>query len=107
MMLRCKKSEDVPVKFDRTIYGLGQRGLLNRLRQQPGKVSSVMLIAHNPGMQALALDLVADGDADALARLQENFPTGALATLVWRGRDWSKIGPESCELHSFVVPRQL
>jgi len=99
--------EGVPITFDRRIYSLGVRGLLNRLRQLPDDPSSVMLIGHNPGMQALALDLIAGGDERAVAQMQEKFPTGALATLVWRGRKWAEIGPGTCELHSLVVPRQL
>ncbi|MCP4328398.1 MAG: NUDIX domain-containing protein [Alphaproteobacteria bacterium] len=98
--------EDVPVTFDRGLYMLGMRGLLNRLRRVPDDMAAVMLIGHNPGMHALALELVGGGDK-TLAQMQANFPTGALATLIWRGRKWSEIGPATCELHSFVVPRQL
>ncbi len=99
--------EDVTVRFDRAMYMLGTRGLLNRLRQAPDDRTSVMLIGHNPGLHALALDLAGGGDEKALAQMREKFPTGALATLVWRGRSWAEIGPGTCELHSFVVPRQL
>ncbi len=99
--------EGVPVKFDRRLYLLGGRGLLNRLRRLPADIASVMLIAHNPGMQKLALSLVGRGDDKARQHMQEKFPTGALATLIWRGRKWAELGPGGCELHSFVVPRQL
>ncbi len=99
--------EEAPVKFDRRIYMLGMRGLLNRLRQVPNNVASVMLIAHNPGIHALALDLVGGNEDEALKQMQKKFPTGALATLVWQGANWAEIGPGVCQLHSFVVPKQL
>ncbi len=98
--------EEVPVKFDRRIYMLGTRGLLNRLRQVPDSVASVMLIAHNPGLQSLALDLVGGNEDEAQKQMREKFPTAALATLVWQGRKWAEVGPGTCQLHSFVVPRQ-
>ena len=99
--------EEVPVKFDRRIYMSGMRGLLNRLRQVPDNVASVMLIAHNPGMHLLALDLVGGNEDKAPKQMQEKFPTGALAMLVWQGPNWADLGPGICQLHSFVVPRQL
>lgn len=57
-------------------------------RQLPNKALSAMLIAHNPGIQDLALTLATSGPA--LAGLPERFPTGALTTVeldVERWRD--------------------
>jgi phosphohistidine phosphatase len=64
-----------------------------------------MLIGHNPGLQELALMLASQG-AD-LRRLEEKFPTGALATLVADGEDWAGLGPGDAELVDYVVPREL
>jgi phosphohistidine phosphatase len=66
-----------------------------------------MLIGHNPGLRELACDLVGNGDEVALERMQKKFPTGALATLILRERDWTGVGRGTCELHSFVVPGEL
>lgn len=99
--------EDVSATFDPRIYRLGERGLLNRLRQLSDDLASVMVVGHNPGIHALALRLVGGGDTKDCGEIRESFPAGALATLIWRGRHWSEIGPATCELQSLVVPGHL
>ncbi len=99
--------EDVDVKFDRRMYMLGAQGLMNRVRRVPESVRSVMLIGHNPGIQALAHSLVGGGDEEAVGRLEAKFPTGALATLIVPEGKWADLAAGSCELHSFVAPRDL
>ena len=40
-------------------------------------------------------------------RLEEKFPTGALATLVVHSESWAALSPGDAELVDYVVPRQL
>jgi phosphohistidine phosphatase SixA len=47
------------------------------------------------------------GDRDAIARVKAKFPTAGLVTLVLRQDHWRDLEPGVCELHSFVVPREL
>ena len=99
--------EDVPVACEDGLYSADAAGLLERLRRTPQDVNSVFVIGHNPAFQALATALAGGGDAEALARLAAKFPTAGLATLVLRRDHWRDLGPETCELHSFVAPREL
>jgi len=99
--------EDVSTTFDPRIHRLGESGLLNRLRQLSDDLASVMMVGHNPGIHALALRLVGGSDPKDCEAIKKGFPAGALATLIWRGRHWSEIGPATCDLHSLVVPRRL
>lgn len=92
------------VSFDDGLYGASSQALLQRLREVPPDVESVMLVGHQPAIQELALDLAGDG-AD-LARVRAKFPTGALATLLFAG-DWSELGPGSAELVAYVKPKEL
>lgn len=98
---------EVPVKYERALYHAGADALMNRLRRLPDKVKSVLIIGHNPGLQALAVCLVGAGDPDAMTRLEAKFPTAGLATLVLKRDRWRDLSPHACELHSFVVPREL
>ena len=43
------------IRIERALYGADAAQLLDQLRQVPNKASSAMLIAHNPGIQDLAL----------------------------------------------------
>jgi phosphohistidine phosphatase len=92
------------VSFGDELYGASSRVLIQRLREVPPDVESVMLVGHQPAIQELALDLAGDG-AD-LARVRAKFPTGALATLLFAG-DWSGLGPGSAELVAYVKPKEL
>jgi phosphohistidine phosphatase len=65
----------------------------------------VLLIGHNPGLQELARVLASRGAE--LPRLEEKFPTGALATLVVDCESWAALEPGDGELVDYVVPRQL
>jgi len=99
--------DQATVKHYRGLYLAGPQAMLNRLRRTPADVNSVMLVGHNPGIQSLAIRLTGKGDEADKARLQKKFPTGALATLVFRGRSWNELDTEACELHSLVYPRDI
>ena len=79
--------------------------LLERLRALPESVNSVMLIGHNPGLHELARVLASRGAG--LPRLEQKFPTGALAMLVVDSESWVALGPGDGELVDYVVPREL
>jgi phosphohistidine phosphatase len=92
------------VQIERKLYGASAEDLLDRVREVPDGVGSVLLIGHNPGMEGLALALA--GTGRALDRIREKFPTAALATLEVPGT-WRELQPGSAELTDFVVPRDL
>ncbi len=91
------------VSVEEGLYGASAKTLLERVREVPDGLGSVLLIGHNPGLHDLALVLASSG-AD-LERLEAKFPTAALATLAVRR--WSNLGPRDAELVAYVVPKQL
>jgi phosphohistidine phosphatase len=97
---------DPEIGFPAELYAASREELLAVLQDVAAEVGSVLLIAHNPGLEDLALALVASGAGEARQRLRDKFPTGALATLSFEG-DWSGLAPGSCELTGFVLPREL
>jgi phosphohistidine phosphatase len=88
------------VRIERELYGASAAQLLDRARRISDEVDTAMVIGHNPGMQDFAVSLV-HGE-----RLAAKFPTGALATLVWRG-PWAALEPGHAELVTVVTPREL
>jgi phosphohistidine phosphatase len=92
------------VRIEESLYSASATRLLERLRGVDSRVSSVMIIGHDPAIKELALNLV--GSGTQLERLREKFPTGALATLAFRG-NWSELRPATTELIAFVTPRGL
>ena len=105
--IRMAIGEETQTRFDDGIYHADSSALLNRLRGVPDAVTSVMLIGHNPTMEELALELVGESNPPDRARMAHKFPTAALAILVVETDAWQNLGPATCQLHSFVVPREL
>jgi phosphohistidine phosphatase len=96
--------EGADIEIEDGLYEAAGDGLLERLRGVPEGVGSVMLIAHNPGLQDLALELAAGGDD--IERLREKFPTAALATLEPAG-GWRDLSPGAVRLVDLVLARDI
>jgi phosphohistidine phosphatase len=95
------------VRVDEALYGAPAATILRRLRALDDGVGSAMVLAHNPGLQDLALELTGAGDADARSQLRAKFPTGALATLELGDGGWGDLRPGRAHLARLVLPRQL
>ena len=97
---------DTRIEVSPELYEAAAPLLLRRLNLLPEPVHSVLMIGHNPSIEALAIGLTGAGAAGAIARMTTKYPTGALATLVVEGA-WAEVAWESATLESFVVPREL
>jgi phosphohistidine phosphatase len=96
-----------PVSFERDLYLASEDTLLSHLRALPEDVSAVLLIGHNDGIWRLAELLAGTGPVDAMAKLQEKYPTGSLTTLRAPDGRWRDLGRHAAELLAFVRPRDL
>lgn len=95
------------VTFDRAIYEAPATRILDAIRAVPDRVSTLLVVGHNPGLEELAALLTGpDSEPDALARMQEKFPTGALARLTFDGR-WPGLARGTAMLQDFATPRDL
>ena len=92
------------IAIEEGLYAASAGDLLARLHELECDVESVMLVGHDPAIHELAVSLARGGAR--LDQLREKFPTGALATLTFRGC-WSELGPEAALLAAFVKPREL
>lgn len=97
--------DELEIRIGRALYGAAPGELLEQLRGVPDRAASAMLIAHNPGIQDLALGLAASGPA--LAALGQKFPTGALATLEVDVDRWRDVGDGTATATALVTPRSL
>lgn len=90
------------IRIERELYGASADQLLERLHRVPDELDAVMLIGHNPAIQALAVDLVGGGSELA----GRKFPTAGLATLTFAG-PWRELQTGQGELVAFVRPKDL
>lgn len=73
---------------------------------QPG-ASRVMLVGHNPEIQAFALDLVGSGPKHFRDRLKTKYPTAGLAVINFVSGLWKSVSVNSGTLNLFLSPRDL
>jgi phosphohistidine phosphatase len=95
------------IDADRQLYLAPGNRLLETLRKLDASVASAMIVAHNPGIEELAIRLAGTADNAALRRMQRKFPTCAMATYEVSVKSWSRLGPEACELLHYVTPKDL
>lgn len=93
-------------RFDENLYLPNSEDLLARIRSIGNGHRSVLVIGHNPGLHGLALKLAGTGDAKALNRLEEKFPTGSLAIFTFEPGHWRDVAPATGRLEAFVTPRE-
>lgn len=95
------------VVYEDGFYLAAPSVMLARVRRIEAKVRHAMIVGHDPGMQGLALELAGTGEAELLQALAVKFPTGGLAVIRFKARDWSKVGPAKGRLERFVTPKML
>jgi phosphohistidine phosphatase len=74
---------------------------------QARNAHSLLVIGHNPGLQDIAVQLIATGDVEARERVTEKLPTSGLVVIDFSIDDWSRLHPRSGRLEHFVTPRLL
>jgi len=96
-----------PVLYEDAIYLGAPSTLLKRVRKLDDVVKHAMIVAHDPGLHHLAMDLSGSGDSELLQSLAAKFPTAALAVIAFRGGRWSKVQPGAGRLTLFMTPKRL
>jgi len=99
---------DTPAsRFDDRLYHASSATMLDLLRNLPGEVRHVMILGHNPGLHALALDLFSHGESDAVEAICRKFPTCGLAVIDIELEDWRALGVGEGNLRLFMTPKLL
>ena len=88
------------------LYMAGTSDLLERLTQLPDAESAVLVVAHNPGIQALALRLACEGAPRQHSRMASQFPAASLAILALAVSCWAEV-ERGGRLEAFARPKDL
>jgi phosphohistidine phosphatase len=99
------------IEFRDALYLSDPAKLLAAVRGAPAAVSALMMVGHNPGLEALAALLAREPvRRKARARheaLEEKFPTCALAILDFDVGRWRDVTAGTGKLVEFVRPKDL
>ncbi|MFO7778525.1 MAG: histidine phosphatase family protein [Nitriliruptoraceae bacterium] len=104
--IRAALPEHAQVTIDGELYGAGHHIWIDRCRRVGDDVAGVLVVGHNPGLEAVVHDLALTGEPAARQLLARGFPTGALAELVVPS-PWSELAFDSCHLAALQIPREL
>jgi len=90
------------------IYDFGDgKALMECLRHKAGAAQSVLLVGHNPSIAGLAKTLIGTGSDKLRERLEEKYPTAALAVISFDLANWGSLAAGSGTLLRFVRPRDI
>jgi len=92
------------VEFNKDLYLAGRATLVNVLRAVPGSAESVLLVAHNPGMDELVEWLASE--PPPLSESGKLMTTAAIA-IFSLPVGWASLKPGSASLQQLVRPREL
>ena len=90
--------DKVPEVLDEALYLAEVPVLLARLQALDDAVGTVMVIAHNPGLEDLAAEL---------SSFAGHMPTAALVVIRFNVTSWRQIAPGGGTLAAFVTPKGL
>lgn len=107
LLLPRLRAEPV-VEFRDDFYLADPGVILAAVRKADPLSHHLLIIAHNPGLEVLAMRLTDPERSDiaALARLAEKYPTAALAS--FEGPDtWAEFDKGACALDLFATPKSV
>ncbi len=87
------------------LYMASSGELLRTIHRISDGIGRLLVIAHNPGIQELAIRLETGGGHARSGEMRAKFPTAALAVLSVDTRSWSDVAYGRARLVDFVRPR--
>jgi phosphohistidine phosphatase len=95
------------VEYDDVLYLGTPAAMRKQLSKIVPSIRHILLVGHNPGLQALALELLGEGDEQALEGLAEKLPTAGLVVIELDVVSWAKVKAGAGRLRLFTAPKRL
>jgi phosphohistidine phosphatase len=98
---------NAPMHFEPRIYMARVAELIELIRAIPDGANSALLVGHNTSAERLVAKLSADDDTGLRGRVEEKFPTAALAAIEMPIERWKDLEPECGQLVALIYPADL
>ena len=89
-LVTAQLAAPVQIAVERGLYTADVDDVVEIVRDNSGEVPSVLVVGHNPTLQALAV-LLLERDGVGRARLEDRFPTAALAVVSVPVTSWANL----------------
>lgn len=86
------------------LYASSPAGIIEEIQIHGETAQTLMVVAHNPGIESLAHILTKNDPTGCLPILQFKYPTLGLTTLTFEFENWAELKPQTAELMSFTTP---
>lgn len=98
----------ISIQSEEQLYDFGDgRRVLECVKAKAGEARSVLVVGHNPSLHGLAKRLIGSGDNALRAKLDQKFPTGALAVIAFKAAGWQDVAEGKGELTRFIRPKDI
>ncbi len=94
-------------RIEALLYHADAETLLARIRKLPDDVSTVLVIAHQPGLGEFVRLTPRDGVPSHCCDAFERFPTATVAVINVESDTWADAAPEAMKLTDYARPRQF
>ncbi len=95
------------VSIDPKLYDSRPGDYFAAIARSGNDAGTLMVIGHNPTIQATAQLLAGDGEPGLVSDLAAKYPTGALAVIDFARAGWTQLDPHSGYLAALLKPRDL
>jgi len=96
-----------PICFEPRIYEARVAELLELIAALPDEAKEALLVGHNTSAERLVIKLSKDDERGLLKRVEEKFPTAALAVIDLPIESWRDVHPEGGDLVELIYPADL
>ena len=96
-----------PIRFEPRIYMARVAELLELVGTIPNDAENALLVGHNTSAERLVIKLAKDDERGLRKRVEEKFPTAALAVIELPIERWDALQPESGRLVELIYPADL
>ena len=98
---------NVEIRFEPEMYAASEGMLLKIVRDIYESAHAPLLVGHNPGLQQLLLALT-NGESDYLrGRVEQKFPTAALAIVELPANRWTEVKLATGKITELILPKEL
>ena len=98
---------NAPMHFEPRIYMARVAELIELIQSIPDQAQRALLVGHNTSAERLVAKLAVDDETGLRRRVEEKFPTAALAAIELEIDNWKDIAPECGRLVELIYPSDL
>ena len=98
---------DCKIDYRDDLYMAMPNDLLSFIHELDDNDDTVLIVAHNPGLEMLAVDLADEESAAFAEQMADHFPTGALAVFSFDIDRWADVKSNEGKVLFYGKPREL